>query len=102
MFAVPATIVYLCMYELARTYRRVLGDPDVNSFIHVLAGSSSEFVSNVFWCPMEVIKSRQQAKAYVAHAGKYTKLNAHSSCDELQEGEGELDLEDRDSRLSDI
>ncbi|KAJ3164698.1 hypothetical protein HDU88_005132 [Geranomyces variabilis] len=60
IWAVPATVVYLCTYEVVRAW---LGgaDADTSSVVHLVAGGMAELVSNVFWCPMEVVKSRQQA-----------------------------------------
>ncbi|TPX57330.1 hypothetical protein PhCBS80983_g03930 [Powellomyces hirtus] len=61
MWAVPATITYLCTYEWWRKHLDFIGDPDTSSVIHLVAGGMAELVSNIFWCPMEVVKSRQQA-----------------------------------------
>ncbi|KAJ3178042.1 hypothetical protein HDU87_003820 [Geranomyces variabilis] len=60
IWAVPATVVYLCTYEGVRAW---LGgaEADTSSAVHLVAGAVAELVSNVFWCPMEVVKSRQQA-----------------------------------------
>lgn len=100
LFAVPATIVYLCTYEATRAYLSFLGSADTNSFIHLLAGALAEFLSNVFWCPMEVIKSRQQAKNHMFPAGKYIKLNAHPSRPHsLSDGEMDPDLDLGDDAL---
>ncbi|KAI9096986.1 mitochondrial carrier domain-containing protein, partial [Phlyctochytrium arcticum] len=60
-FCIPATILYLCTYEAFRNNANFLGNPETSSLIHFIGGALAEIISNVFWCPMEVVKGRQQA-----------------------------------------
>ncbi|KAJ3158785.1 hypothetical protein HDU86_002466 [Geranomyces michiganensis] len=61
LWAIPATVTYLCTYEFIRA-RLGGANADRATVVHFIAAGVAELVSNVFWCPMEVVKSRQQAK----------------------------------------
>ncbi|KAI8824529.1 mitochondrial carrier domain-containing protein [Fimicolochytrium jonesii] len=90
IFAVPAIITYLSTYEWTKTHLGFVGDPATSSIIHLLAGALAELLSNVFWCPMEVIKSRQQAQVGSGHMP--TKLNAHPSMENLSNIDDDADI----------
>ncbi|KAJ3087272.1 hypothetical protein HK102_011454, partial [Quaeritorhiza haematococci] len=64
VFSVPALTTYLVVYESSKLALSLLLPTAV--IIHLLSAALAEMSSNLFWTPMEIIKSRQQAYASLA------------------------------------
>ncbi|KAJ3092013.1 hypothetical protein HK102_011640 [Quaeritorhiza haematococci] len=117
IFSVPALTVYLTIYDFAKQMLSTWSafadagatgstggeDQALSSsswVVHLLSGAIAESVSNVLWCPMEVMKTRMQAFKLDENGGGpvpgtdngYVRLRTRSEGDE---GDG-------DSRLNHV
>jgi len=88
---IPATVVYLCSYELVKTrLSQITGtDDDGGNFaVHFTAGMIAESLSCIIFVPVDVIKERLQVQHPVSEATKSSESvlpNYRNSLDALKQ-----------------